>query len=317
VNLLEEKLEIVVAIKNILFATDFSEISEAALPYVTALSLRYGSTVHVAHVLPEATFVRPSPVDPVLFGSIYEQAHSGAQEKIQRLSDRLRGFPHKTHIRHGKVSDVLSGIIREQAIDLLVVGTHGRTGLGKLIMGSAAEEIFRLAPCPVLTVGPRVAGLEQVMEARRHHDLPPVQVKFRRILYATDFQPESAKTVSYATSLAREFDARLTLLHVIEDYGDRLHQRPGPIDSALRKLEELVPDDAGLRYRPEVVAEFGVPAELILQTAAEYDADLIVLGVRSAAGHLGAATHLGGSTAHKVVASANSPVLTVRSGVNF
>ena len=76
-NLLEEKLESVVAIKNILFATDFSEVSEAALPYVTALSLRYGSTVHVAHVVPEATFVRPSPIDPALFGSIYEQAHSG------------------------------------------------------------------------------------------------------------------------------------------------------------------------------------------------------------------------------------------------
>lgn len=311
-NLLEEKLETVVAIKNILFATDFSEVSEAALPYVTALSLRYGSTVHVAHVLPEATFVRPSPVDPALFGSIYEEAHSGAQEKIQRLSGRLRGFPHETYIRHGKVSDVLTEIIREQEIDLLVVGTHGRTGLGKLVMGSVAEEIFRQAPCPVLTVGPRVASVEQVVEARHDRDVRPVQIKFRRILFATDFQPESAKNVSYATSLAREFHAQLTLLHVIEDYGNHLHERPGPIDTALRKLEELVPEDAGLLYRPECLAEFGVPAELILQTAAEYDADLIVMGVRSAASHIGAATHLSGSSAHKVVVGANCPVLTVR-----
>jgi nucleotide-binding universal stress UspA family protein len=317
VNLLEEKLESVVAIKNILFATDFSEVSEAALPYVTALSLRYGSTVHVAHVLPEATFVRPSPVDPALFGSIYEEAHSGAQEKIQRLSGRLRGFPHETYIRHGRVSDVLSEIIREQEIDLLVVGTHGRTGLGRLVMGSVAEEIFRQASCPVLTVGPRVVGVERVVEARHDHDVPPLQVKFRRILYATDFQPEPAKTVSYATSLAREFQARLTLLHVIEDYGDHLHERPGPIDTALRKRAELEPDDAGLRYRPEFVAEFGVPAELILRTATENDADLIVLGVRSATGHIGATTHLGGSTAHKVVVGANCPVLTVRSDVNL
>jgi nucleotide-binding universal stress UspA family protein len=312
VNLLEEKLETVVAIQNILFATDFSEVSEAALPYVTALSLRYGSTVHLAHVLPEVTFVRPSPVDPALFGSIYEQAHSGAQERIQRLADRLKGFPHETYIRHGRVSDVLSEIIREQEIDLLVLGTHGRTGLGKLVMGSVAEEIFRQAACPVLTVGPRVAGVETVMEARHYRDLPPVQIKFRRILYATDFQPESAKAVSHATSLAREFQAQMTLLHVIEDYGDHLHERPGPIDTALRKLEELIPDEAGLRYRPEFIAQFGVPAELILQTAAEYDADLIVLGVRSAAGHIGAATHFGGSTAHKVVVGANCPVLTVR-----
>src|SRR5207247_1755062 len=96
-----------IAVKNVLFATDFSEVSDAALPYVTALSLRYGSKVHVAHVLPESNFGRPSPIDPALFGAIYEQAHSNAQERIQRLSDRLRGYPHQTHVRHGKVCDVL------------------------------------------------------------------------------------------------------------------------------------------------------------------------------------------------------------------
>ena len=311
-NLLEEKLETTVAIKNILFATDFSEASEAALPYVTALSLRYGSTVHVAHVLPEATIVRPSPVDPAVFGSIYEQAHSGAQEKIQRLSDRLRGFPHHAYIRHGKVSDALSEIIRAQEIDLLVAGTHGRTGLGKLVMGSVAEEIFRQAVCPVLTVGPRVASTQGVRESRHDHELPPLQIKFRQIFCATDFKPASADTVFYAVSLAREFQARLTLLHVIEDYGDRLHERPGPIDIALRKMEERIADYAGLRYQPELLAEFGTPSELILQTANERDADLIVLGVQNAASHMGTATHLGGSTAHKVVVRANCPVLTVR-----
>lgn len=311
-NLLQEKLETAVAIKNILFATDFSEVSEAALPYVTALSLRYGSTVHVAHVLPEATLVRPSPVDPALFGSIYEQAHSGAQEKIQRLSDRLRGFPHQAYIRHGKVCDTLSEIIREQEIDLLVAGTHGRTGLGKLVMGSVAEEIFRQSACPVLTVGPRVASIPGIREARHDHELSPVQIKFRQIFCATDFEPNSFEAVSYAVSLAREFQARLTLLHVIEDYGDRLHEHPGPIDIALRKMEELLPGDAGLRYPPELLAEFGTPAQLILQTASERDSDLIVLGVQGAAGHIGAATHLGGSTAHRVVVGANCPVLTVR-----
>ncbi len=311
-NLLEEKLETAVAIKNILFATDFSEVSEAALPYVTALSLRYGSTVHVAHVLPDATFVRPSPVDPVIFGSIYEQAHSGAQEKIQRLSERLRGFPHHTYVRHGKVCDALSEIIREQEIDLLVAGTHGRTGLGKLVMGSVAEEIFRQAPCPVLTVGPRVAGTQGVRGPRHDHELSPVQIKFRHIFCATDFKPNSVETVSYAVSLAREFRAHLTLLHVIEDYGDRLREHPGPIDITLRKMEELLPYDAGLRYPRELLAEFGTPGELILQAASERDSDLIVLGVQSAAGHIGAATHLGGSTAHRVVVGANCPVLTVR-----
>ena len=311
-NLLEQKLETAVAIQNILFATDFSEVSEAALPYVTALSLRYGSAVHVAHILPDATLVRPSPVDPVVFGSIYEHAHSTAQEKIQRLSDRLKGFPHRTYIRHGKVCEGLSEIIGEQRIDLLIAGTHGHTGLGKLVMGSVAEEIFRQAACPVLTVGPRVASTQRVRESRHDHELLPLQIKFRQIFCASDFNPESAQTVSYAVSLAREFQARLTLLHVIEDYGDRLHEHPGPIEIALRKLGELLPDGTGLRYPPEMLAEFGAPAELILQSAIEHEADLIVLGVQSASGHIGAATFLSGSTAHKVVVGANCPVLTVR-----
>lgn len=309
--LLEEQIGTEVSIQNILFATDFSRVSEAAVPYARALALRYGSTLHVAHVLPEVTFLRPGAPDPAVIGSIYEDAHSGAQERIQNLADRLQGFPHRTYLRHGKVCDMLDEVIREQKVDLVVLGTHGRTGLGKLVMGSVAEDILRHAPCPVLTVGPRSAGVMQAAEGRHNLDLPYPQIRFRQILYATNFTPESAQSVAFAVSLAREFQAKLTLLHVIEDYGDRLHEHPGPIEIALRKLEGLVPDGAGLRYPPQFMAEFGTPSELILQTASGHEADLILLGVRPAAGHVGAATHLGGSTAHKVIVGADCPVLTV------
>jgi nucleotide-binding universal stress UspA family protein len=312
VNIIEEQVGAAIGLKNILFATDFSGVSEAALPYVTALSLRYGSTVHVAHVLPEVTFLRPGAPDPAVMGSIYEDAHSNAQEKIQRLSDRLRGYSHKTYIRHGNVSEKVAELVGELEIDLLVLGTHGRTGLGKLVMGSVAEEIFRLAGCPVLSVGPRVPAAAQVLEARHDRALPPPRIKFHRILYATDLKPDAAHGSLYAASLAREFQAGLTLLNVIEDYGDHLEEHPGPIDVALRKLEELMANEESLRYHPEFVAEYGVPAEVILQTAAEQEADLIVLGVRPATGHLGAVTHLISSTAYKVVVGANCPVLTVR-----
>ena len=311
-QLLEERIGTEVSIRNILFATDFSNVSEAAVPYARALALRYGSTLHVAHVLPEVTFLRPGAPDPAVIGSIYEDAHSGAQEKMQRLTDRLQGFPHRAYVRHGKVCDMLAEIIREQKIDLLVAGTHGRTGLGKLVMGSVAEDIFRHASCPVLTVGPRVAAAERVADARHDPELPLPQVKFRQILYATDFKPDSAQGVSYAVSLANEFRAKLTLLHVIEDFGEKLHEHPGPIEIALRKLQALVPDDSGLRYPLDLVAEFGIPSEQILLAAAGRDADLILLGVRPAASHMAAATHLGGSTAHKVVVGANCPVLTIR-----
>jgi nucleotide-binding universal stress UspA family protein len=313
VNLLEEKIGTVVAIKNVLFATDFSDVSEAALPYVTALSLRYGSTVHVVHVLPDVTLLRPGAPDPVMFGSIYEEAHSGAQEKIQQLSGRLRGFPHKTYVRHGDVLAVLKQVIEEQKIDLLVLGTHGRTGLGRLLMGSVAEQIFRQANCPVLTVGPGVPATKIVHESRHDRDLPRVQVTLESILYATDFKPETSEGSSYAVSLARKFQAHLMLLHVIEDFGDHLYERPGPIETALLRLKELVPDREGLRSEPEFLAEYGSPAELILRTAEENDADLIILGVRPTSGGLGVSTHFGNSTAHRVVAGASCPVLTIRS----
>jgi nucleotide-binding universal stress UspA family protein len=309
VKLLEEKINTAVSLKNILFATDFSEVSEAALPYVAAMSLRYGGMVHVAHVLPEINLVRPSAIDPVTIGSIYEDAHSSTQEKIQEVAGRLGGFPHRTYIRHGKVSEVLSEIIRENEIDLLVAGTRGRTGMGKLLLGSVAEELFRKSTCPVLTVGPKAPKLAGLPKNHGNGQIPPIDVEFRQILYAHDFA-HSLGAASYAFSLAREFRARLILLHVIEEYGDHLHDRPGPIAAALRDLEELQPEDALLRYSPDPVVQFGSPADHILQTAAEWHADLIVLGARPE--HVDAATHLPWKTAHKVVARANCPVLTVR-----
>jgi nucleotide-binding universal stress UspA family protein len=311
-NLLAERIESTVAIKNILFATDFSAVSEAALPYVAAINRRYGGIVHVAHVLPNTVLLRPGAPDPAVMGSIYEDVHSTAQEKIQQLAQRLLGHSHKTYVRHGEVLDVIAEIILEQEIDLLVLGTHGRTGLGKLILGSVAEELFRGTVCPVLTVGPKVSAAARGLESRRDHVLPPVQIKLRNILYATDFSPDAAKGASYAVSLAREFQSRLTLLHVIEDFGRDLHEHPGPIDTSLRMLEELVPDQDGLRYRPDFVAEYGTPSEVILQSAGEYEADLVILGARPAANKLAVATHFGGSVAHKIVVGATCPVLTIR-----
>jgi nucleotide-binding universal stress UspA family protein len=312
-RLLEQESTTAVAIKNILFATDFSEASEAALPYVAAFSSRFGSQIHLTHVLPDVTFLRPGAPDPAAIGSIYEDAHSGAQEKMRRLVRRLKDYPQRTYIRHGEIPQVVSDLVREQEIDLVVAGTHGRTGLGRLIMGSVAEEILRQAPCPVLTVGPNVVGAAVRNMAHRDRELPPPTVEIRDILYATDFKQRSNEAVTLAVSLAREFNARLGLLHVIDDYGDRLNEQPGPIDVALRKLRELMPEDVGLQHAPEALAQFGVPAESILQTAAERETDLIILGARPANGHLKAATHLGAGVAHRIIVGANCPVLTVRS----
>ena len=309
-KLLQERIGTEVGIKNILFATDFSAASDAALPYVTAVSMRYGSTVHVVHALPDPPVVRLGAPDPAVMGAIYEGVHSTAQERMQQIGDQLRGFPHHTYIRHGKVADVVADLIGTQNIDLIVLGTHGRTGLGKLLMGSVAEEIFRLSPVPVLTIGPGVHSDGERILTRHAHEVAPEQMNFRHILYATDLRPDKERGSSYAVSLARQFRASLTLLHVIEDYGDRLHEHPKPIDEALEQLRGLVPEE-GFRYEPELIARYGAPAETILQAAEESEADLIVLGVSPSVNRL-MPIHLGRSTAHRVVVGANCPVLTVR-----
>jgi len=183
-------------------------------------------------------------------------------------------------------------------VDLVVVGTHGRTGIRKLLLGSVAEEIFRLAPCPVLTV-----------ELRAHRDVP-AQAVLRHILYATDFTPTAERAAAYATSLAQEHQVRLTLLHVVPEATQASRQNTGLLRTFFAKrLRQLVPPEADLRCDPQFVVEFGSPADGILKVAAEGQADLVVLGVRRSANFPG---HLPPATAYQVVCQAQCAVLTVR-----
>jgi nucleotide-binding universal stress UspA family protein len=300
-----------VAVKNVLFATDFSEASEAALPYAAAFSECFGSQLHLTHVLPDVKFLRPGAPDPAFFGPIYEDAHSNAHDKMRRLSKRMRAVPHQVYVPHGEIPSVVSAMVQDLEIDLVIAGTHGRTGLGRLIMGSVAEEILRQASCPVLTVGPNVVGASVRNLGRFERDAKRDEI--RDVLYATDFRHESNQAAVLAASLANAFGAKFGMLHVVEDYGDHLSEDPGPVEASLQKLRGMLPVDIDLEHEPELLAQFGVAAESILQTAAERESDLIVLGARPANGHLKAATHLGAAVAHRIIVGANCPVLTVRS----
>ena len=169
------------------------------------------------------------------------------------------------------------------------------------MLGSVAEEIFRRASCPVLTVGPHVSK-----DTER-------RLEMKEILYATDFSPESLSALPYAVSLAQEHEARLTILHVVGEpkVGELVHAE-NYVESMLRRLSELVPAEAKSWCEPSTRVEKGPAAEKIMEVAIALGADLIVLGVRSPAGNMGAATHLSRHTAHRVVTQAECPVLTVR-----
>ncbi len=299
-----------VSAKNVLFATDFSDTSEAALPYATAICRRFGATLHTAHVLSDASLMlMTGGVDYVSMGTIYEDAQTEAKEKLEQLSARFEGIPHRSYVRHGQVWNKLAAIIEENAVDLIVVGTHGRTGLGKLLLGSVAEDILRHATCPVLTVGPKVSGHAKLPDfGTPGREVAPLELELRQIVFATNFARNAARVAQEAIALAGEFRARLTAMHVIEDY-TQLGSRPGPIEQSVEKLKNLLADETTLQYLPETVVEFGAPAERILKVASEREADMIVLGARSSA-EVG--THLPWSAAHHVLAKAHCPVLTIR-----
>jgi nucleotide-binding universal stress UspA family protein len=287
-----------IALRNILFATDFSPAADFALPYAVEVARRYGAKVIAVHVKPAAMYAM---VPPAGWAALADAAKEVAKEEAERLERMFPGVENKVVIGEGDIWGVLSRMIEENDIDLLVIGTHGRTGFKKALLGSIAEEIFRQAPCPVLTVGPRAPGdPEQATEAKE-------------ILFATDFSPGSLAAAPYAISLAQEHQARLVLLHVV--HNPRTGELMDPqefVVSSLRRLQALVPPEAELWCEPSFVVEQGVPAEKTLEIAKQRHADLIVLGVRHAEGHLGASTHLPWATAHQIVTRAACPVLTVR-----
>jgi nucleotide-binding universal stress UspA family protein len=303
-----EKRVASISVKNVLYATDFSATSEAALPYATGICRKFGSALHVAHVFSDASLlVTTGGVDYVSVETLYEDACAAAKGKIDRIIAGLRGIPTRGYVRHGQVWKNLSTIVQENEIDLIVVGTHGRTGLGKLLLGSVAENILRHSPCPVLTVGPKVCGRARLPEFDVYAGaLAPVELELQHILYAANFTDASLRVAPVAISLAEEFGSRLTLIHVLENY-TILDAQSGPIEKAVKQLQTLIPKDAALSYAPEIIMEFGSPWQCIVNKAAEREADLIVLGAQPGGG----TTHLPWSTVHQVVAHANCPVLTV------
>lgn len=289
-----------VDLKNILFLTDFSEPSEAALPFAISIARAHGAKTFVLHVL------RPDPLlytTPETVAIAQEAQEETAKSEMQRIEAHLSDLPHETIMEWGMgVWSAIERTIQENKIDFLVVGTHGRTGAQRLLLGSVAEEIFRRSNVPVLTIGPSVrVGVHG-------------GARFHRVLFATDFSKHSLAAWPYALSIAQENQARMMLLHVVPkgDAKNELRLGEMPEGNPEVMLDRLLPKEAGFWCRPEMIVGQGNPAACILATAKERGADLIVLGVRNTESHMGAATHLERVTAHRVVANAQCPVLTVR-----
>jgi len=284
------------SVKNILFTTDFSAASQGALPYALAFARWYGAKLFVAHAIP------PEPQLSVPLEVISREDDpywSYARHKMDQLLEPkpFGTTPYEVLMLQGDMWHVLSNIIQRQDIDFLTLGTHGRHGLKKIVLGSAAEQIFRLAACPVLTVGPKASRTDVEFG------------NFKHILFATDFSPASLKALPYALSIAEENQAELTLLHLISLVP--MQHQEAVANHAKRRLEELLPPDAGSWCEPNIVVLLEFATDGILRVAEQTKADLIVMGVHKSAAAR-AVSHVPWAIAYDVVCDAHCPVLTVR-----
>jgi nucleotide-binding universal stress UspA family protein len=296
-------------LERILCPIDFSESSRRALQYAKVLSAWYEAPLTVLHVC----------VDLPVFEMASPFGHTAAATVVleeEQLADRrlaVRRFVGDDRVsivvREG--TDARAGILKEAAAcgaSLIVMGTHGRSGLEHMLLGSIAEKVLRKAPCPILVVPPHAEMVEVTAS--------PV---FKRIVCAIDFSTSSLLAVNWALELAQEADAKLTLLHSIEfpvalrevvfstdADADRLHAAAEA--EYLRRLRALVPARARMYCTLTTSVNEGKPAREIARVAAAEHADLIVMGVQ---GRGAVDLMVFGSNTHAVIRSAACPVLVV------
>lgn len=292
-------------IRQILCPVDRSETSGRALDYGIMLARWYDASVTALEIV----WITLPPVS-----ASAQPTLSPAQ--IETFSEELRAFVATRDTAGVDVASklgqgpVITSILHEAKAlpaDLIVLGTHGHTGVERFLLGSVAEKTLRKAPCPVLTIPPAAP------------DAPSVPQPFQSILCAVDFSPASLEALQYALRLAEESGKRITLLHVFDWDVDRL--MPEQFDAAthdlreqhridtIERLEALVPDEARTWCDVRVLTATGRPHEEVVLAAAGDLADLIVIGAhgRRASDLL----HFG-STTNQVVRHATCPVLTIR-----
>lgn len=282
-----------ISLKNILVPTDFSPTSAAALPFALSLARIYGSTLLAFHVIP------PEPLQQVVPDRLAAQDDRDWQEARRNLTEfahdlHIGEIPCKCLLERGDLVEAIPAVVHDRAVDLVVLGTHGRRGVTKLLLGSAGEKIYRSSPCPVLTVGPKVHAGDW---------------KLRRILCPVDVAEDPEPALHYALSLAEENQAEVIVMQAVPMVP--WQHRVSVAEQTCRHLESLIPEQARDWCTPQFLVRWEHPAEAILLAAAEREADLIVMGVRKSRA-AGLSSHLPWPVASEVVSRAPCPVLTVR-----
>jgi nucleotide-binding universal stress UspA family protein len=303
---------VMIEVRRILCPVDFSDYSRRALDHAIAIARWYESTVTALHVFSPA-LVAPYGPGPVVFEPIVlipaDRDQLLADTKAFIEAEAAPGVAIEAVVREGNTATEILDQATKMSADLLVIGTHGRSGFERLVLGSVTEKVLRKARCPVLTVPRRLPDA-----------VPSGPVLFKRILCAVDFSESSMHALNYALSLAQEADGCLTVVHVLgaefvgqvglgeEHLSLAALQRQHEAE-ARKLLDKAVPDSTAAYCTADTMLLRGKPWREILRIAADRQAELIVMGVQ---GRGAADLMFFGSTTQHVVREATCPVLTLR-----
>lgn len=277
--------------RKIVIGIDFSGPAVTALNAAASLADQFRSTLFPVHAVPLVLY------GPGATPELLESDLSGARAHMDTVISKanIRPIRHHAIVEFAEPTELIERTAQVHGADLVVVGSHGAHGLEKLAFGSVAESVLRRVLCPVLVIGPRC-----------HENLASIQ----SIVFATDLEIGAFRPAQFASSIAEEMNARLTLLHVREPDIEELETSPEDVDVRLaRTLRQLLPPDAELWCQPKVRVEAGNASEEILRVAHSEAASLIVVGVREKSP---LADHAPWSTLSQIIRGAECPVLGVR-----
>ena len=298
-----------ITIDQVIWTTDFSEAANRGLSYGVPLARHFQANLCACHVL----FV---PRSTTMFGDVplysdsrRDQLRGEAQGQLEKLVAGLP-LPCEALVVEGNVADEIARLAEERGAGLVIVATHGASGVKRLVLGSVAERLIRIAPCPLLVLS---------AAARQAPPGQPPEALFRRILVGCDFSPDGDLAVAFGFQLAQEFQSELHLVHVIEPAGygaDIIQKALGEnLGDLIRRrarenLAERIPDGAADWCTPRTALLEGGAHQELTAYAQRSQVDLVVLGVR---GMNLLESLLVGSTTDRVIRSAACPVLAVRS----
>lgn len=281
--------QIATSFDRILVPTDFSDVSRPAIEYAKAIAKRYDSRLFLLHVTEPITAITPPEAAWIDQEGIEERL----SQRLEQIGSELRsqGYWAEAFSVTGAIRDKILKFIKENKVDLIVLGTHSKVGFERLLLGSDAEAILRKVTCPVILVGPKV-------NTSSGQSWNP-----RNILCASTLSPNSAWIAAYAYQLARVNHADFTLLNV-EDPAQLAPDWKAFENSFRESLADVTLLSKSLRTLVSDCA----PGRAIVDVAEERNADLIVMGAHPAPGRV---THFAAGTIPQVAADATCPIMTL------